>query len=104
MPSVLIARRACLRERATSLCPYLEGSSNAADGHAPFRHSHKVASTAASHGVTIRGEWAAVDQSRNYTLLEAPDVETVERMQAPFVPYVEMEIVPVVAFSGWTAS
>jgi hypothetical protein len=54
-------------------------------------------------GVTIRGEWAAVDQSRNYTLLEAPDIETVERMQAPFVPYVDMEIVPVVAFSGWTA-
>jgi hypothetical protein len=25
-------------------------------------------------------------------------------MQAPFVPYVDMEIVPVVAFSGWTAS
>jgi hypothetical protein len=55
-------------------------------------------------GVTIRGEWAAVDQSRNYTLIEAPDLETVQRMQAPFVPYVEMEIVPVVAFSGWTAS
>ena len=55
-------------------------------------------------GVTIRGEWAAVDQSRNYTLLEAPDLETVQRMQAPFVPYVDMEIVPVMAFSGWTAS
>ena len=55
-------------------------------------------------GVTIRGEWAAVDQSRNYTLLEAPDIETVERMQAPFEPYEDMEIVPVVAFSGWTAS
>jgi muconolactone delta-isomerase len=55
-------------------------------------------------GVTIRGEWAAVDQSRNYTLLDAPDLETVQRMQAPFEPYVDMEIVPVVAFSGWTAS
>lgn len=55
-------------------------------------------------GVTICGEWAAVDQSCNYTLLEAPDIETVELMQAPFVPYVKMEIVPVVAFSGWTAS
>jgi hypothetical protein len=54
--------------------------------------------------VTIRGEWAAVDQSRNFTLLEAPDIETVERMQAPFLSYVSMEIVPVVAFSGWTAS
>jgi hypothetical protein len=55
-------------------------------------------------GVTIRGEWAAVDQSCNYTLLEASDLETVQRMQAPFGPYVDMEIVPVVAFSGWTAS
>jgi muconolactone delta-isomerase len=55
-------------------------------------------------GVAIRGEWAAVDQSRNYTLMEAPDLETVQRMQAPFTPYVDMEIVPVVAFSGWTAS
>jgi len=55
-------------------------------------------------GVSIRGEWAAVDQSRNYTLMEAPDLETVQRMQAPFTPYVDMEIVPVVAFSGWTAS
>jgi len=55
-------------------------------------------------GVAIRGEWAAVDQSRNYTLMEAPDLETVQRMQAPFTPYVDMEIVPVVAFSGWTAN
>lgn len=54
--------------------------------------------------VKIRGEWAATDQSRNYTLLEAPDLATVERIQAPFRPFVDMEIVPVVAFSGWTAS
>lgn len=55
-------------------------------------------------GVTIRGEWAAVDQSCNYTLMEAPDLGTVERLQAPFRPYVDMEIVPVVSFAGWTAS
>ena len=55
-------------------------------------------------GVTIRGEWAAIDGSRNYTLMEAPDLEAVQRIQAPFVPYVDMEIVPVQAFSGWTAS
>lgn len=54
--------------------------------------------------VTIRGEWAATDQSRNYTLLEAPDLATVERIQAPFRPFVDMEIVPVVALAGWTAS
>lgn len=54
--------------------------------------------------VSIRGEWAAADQSHNYTLLEAPDLATVERMQQPFAAHVESTIVPVVAISGWTAS
>lgn len=55
-------------------------------------------------GVHIRGEWAATDQSHNYTLLEAPDLETVQRMQAPFARFTDSTIVPVVAISGWTAS
>jgi hypothetical protein len=54
--------------------------------------------------VTIRGEWAATDQSHNYTLLEAPDLETVQRMQAPFANFTDTVIVPVVSISGWTAS
>jgi hypothetical protein len=54
--------------------------------------------------VTLRGEWAAVDQSHNYTLLEAPDLETVQRMQAPFADFTDTVIVPVVSISGWTAS
>jgi len=54
--------------------------------------------------VTIRGEWAATDQTHNYTLLEAPDLSTVQRMQEPFATLVETAIVPVVAISGWTAS
>jgi muconolactone delta-isomerase len=54
--------------------------------------------------VAIRGEWAATDYSRNYSLLEAPDLAAVEKLQAPFAPYVDMEIVPVVAISGWSAS
>ena len=54
--------------------------------------------------VKIRGEWAAADQSHNYTLLEAPDLETVRRMQAPFAPFTETTIAPVTAISGWTAS
>ena len=54
--------------------------------------------------VSIRGEWAAADKSHNYTLLEAPDIETVRRMQAPFETFTETLIVPVVAISGWTAS
>lgn len=53
--------------------------------------------------VKIRGEWAATDQSHNYTLLEAPDIETVRRIQAPFEPFTETLIVPVTAMSGWTA-
>ena len=54
--------------------------------------------------VKIRGEWAATDQSHNYSLLEAPDIETVQRLQAPFERYTETTIVPVIAISGWTAS
>ncbi len=53
--------------------------------------------------VKIRGEWAAVDRSCNYSLLEAPDIETVRRIQAPFEPFTETAIVPVTAISGWTA-
>lgn len=54
-------------------------------------------------GVQIRGEWAALDQTHNYTLLEAPDIEAVQRLQAPFAPFTETTIVPVAAISGWTA-
>jgi hypothetical protein len=54
--------------------------------------------------VSICGEWAAADQSHNYTLLEAPDIETVRRFQAPFERFTETVIVPVVAISGWTAT
>jgi hypothetical protein len=55
-------------------------------------------------GLAIRGEWAAVDRSANYTLLEAPDIETVRRIQAPFARYAETAIVEVTAISGWSAS
>ncbi len=55
-------------------------------------------------GVAIRGEFAALDQTHNVTLLEAPDLETVQRIQAPFAPYTDTTIVPVREISGWTAS
>lgn len=54
-------------------------------------------------GVKILGEWAATDRSHNLTLIEAPDIEAVRRIQAPFEPFTETVIVPVVAISGWTA-
>lgn len=53
--------------------------------------------------VKIRGEWAATDQSHNYSLLEAPDLATVQRLQAPFERFTETTIVPVKTISGWTA-
>lgn len=55
-------------------------------------------------GVSIRGEWAAADYSSNFSLLEAPDLASVERMAAPFRDYVDVDIVPVTATTGWTAS
>jgi hypothetical protein len=54
--------------------------------------------------VQIRGEWVATDKSQNYTLLEAPDLETVRRIQAPFERFTETVIVPVTALTGWTAT
>jgi hypothetical protein len=54
--------------------------------------------------VKIRGEWAAADQSHNYTLLEAPDIDTVRRIQVPFERYAETLIVQVTTITGWTAS
>lgn len=54
--------------------------------------------------VKIRGEWAAVDQSHNYSLIEAPDIDTVRRIQAPFEPFTESVIVPVTSIAGWTDS
>ena len=54
--------------------------------------------------VKIRGEWAAVDRSVNYSLLEAPDIDTVRRIQAPFEKFTETVIVPVTTLTGWTAS
>jgi len=55
-------------------------------------------------GVNLRGEWAAADYSRNFSLLEAPDVATVEAMAAPFREFVKVDIVPVNAITGWSAS
>ena len=55
-------------------------------------------------GVTIKGEWAAADYSRNFTLLEAPGPETVEQLAAPFREFVDVEVIPVTAISGWSAT
>lgn len=53
-------------------------------------------------GMSIRGEWVAVDRSANYSLVEALDVDAVRRTQAPFAPFTETTIAPVNAITGWT--
>ena len=54
--------------------------------------------------VKIRGEWAAIDKSCNYSLLEAPGIEAVRRIQAPFEPFTDTQIVAVTAIKGWVDS
>jgi Protein of unknown function (DUF3303) len=52
-------------------------------------------------GLTLHGDWTAQDGSRTFALLETDDPELLERIQAPFRPYVDMELLPVTRVSGW---
>jgi hypothetical protein len=52
-------------------------------------------------GITLIGDWAASDRSCTFALLEAADQAQVEQIQAPFRPYVDMEVVPVERVMGW---
>ena len=55
-------------------------------------------------GVTLHTDWAALDQSRTFALMEAEEQGAIEEIQAPFRPYVNIEIVPVREISGWEAT
>ena len=52
-------------------------------------------------GITLHGDWAAADGSRTFALLEADDPDMVEQIQAPFRPYVDMEVIPVERIKSW---
>ncbi len=52
-------------------------------------------------GITLLGDWAARDGSCTFALLEASDQAQVEQIQAPFRPYVDMDVVPVERVTGW---
>jgi muconolactone delta-isomerase len=54
--------------------------------------------------VTLHADWAALDRSRTFALLEADEQGAIEAIQAPFRPYVEIEIIPVRRLSGWEVS
>ena len=52
-------------------------------------------------GVRLHGDWAANDRSRTFALLEAEDPALLEQIQAPFQGFVDIEVVPVTAVTGW---
>ena len=54
--------------------------------------------------VTLQHNWAAVDGSIAYALIEADDRSVIEKIQSPFRPYVDIEIVSVRKLSGWEVS
>lgn len=53
-------------------------------------------------GLVLHNDWAATDGSQSFALLETDDPALLERIQAPFRPYVDMELVPVTPVTGWT--
>lgn len=55
-------------------------------------------------GVILHADWAALDQSRTFALMEAADQGVIEMIQAPFRAYVDIEIIPVRELSGWEVS
>ena len=55
-------------------------------------------------GVTLHTDWAALDQSCTFALMEADEQSLIEEIQAPFKPYVDIDIVPVREIGGWTAT
>ena len=52
-------------------------------------------------GITLLGDWAANDRSRTFTLLETEDERLIDKIQQPFRGYVDIEVIPVTAVSGW---
>ena len=55
-------------------------------------------------GVTLHADWAALDQSRTFALMEADNQSDIEAIQAPFRRFVDIEVVPVRELSGWEAT
>ena len=52
--------------------------------------------------VTLHGDWAANDQSCTFALMETDDPQLLEQIQAPFKGFVDIDVIPVTAVSGWT--
>ncbi len=57
--------------------------------------------TSPPEGIRLHGDWAAVDGSCTYAVIEAESRARLEALQAPFRPFVEMENVEVRPLTGW---
>ncbi len=55
-------------------------------------------------GVTLQRDWAALDQSRTFALVETDELSAIEEAQEPLRPYVDIEIVPVREIIRWEAT
>lgn len=54
--------------------------------------------------VVLHKDWAALDQSCTFALMEADEQGAIDEIQAPFRPYVDIDIIPVREISGWQAT
>ena len=52
-------------------------------------------------GVVLHGDWAANDQSCTFALMESDDPQLLERIREPFQGFVDIEVIPVTAVTGW---
>lgn len=54
--------------------------------------------------VKLHADWAALDQSRTFALMEADDQAAIDEIQEPFRPYVDIDVIPVRELTGWEAT
>lgn len=52
-------------------------------------------------GITLHGDWSAIDQSCTFALMESDDPQLLEQIQQPFKGFVDIDVIPVNAVSGW---
>ena len=52
-------------------------------------------------GLTLRGDWAADDGSRTFSLLESESLQLLEQVMEPFRAYTDIEVIAVSPIKGW---
>lgn len=52
-------------------------------------------------GIRLHSDWAAADGSGTYAILEVESRALLDRLQAPFRPFVAMENIEVHPLAGW---